>query len=267
MHSLKCQHHLILVSRWSEKSLQCACLGIILGLLSSREVQDEIKKLDKQFDDLKHRIRECLESYRIAVHRVADALTSLPADDMEEHKQFLESHVAVLFKAANHSELFGTMNFHWNYLNYPLLDHLIQRFDLSAVKGEMEAYKEDIRQFREKTPLTLFCRTQKRRHINPPSDFKEMVAEFDWPDDVTLEVVEQFRQEYACHYGLRECAMMLSAVRPNCFIVTWFIPESIIEKLKENVPIDILKKHLVTRLEIAGTCVYRLRKQQQQQQV
>ena len=237
---------------------------VILGLLSSHEVQAEIEKLVKQFDTLKHRIRKCLESYKIAVELVADALTSLPADDVEEHKQFLESHVTVLFKAANHSELFGTMNFHWNYLNYPLLDHLIQKFDLKEVKGEMKAYKNDIQQFRLKTPLTVFCQTQKRRHINPPSDFTEMVTEFDWPDDVTLEVVELFRQEYACHYGLRECAMMLAVVRRNCFIVTWFIPESIVEKLKEKVPRDILKKHLVTRLEIAGTCVYRLCKQKQQ---
>ena len=126
-----------------------------------------------------------------------------------------------------------------------------------------------IQQFRENTPLTLFCQTQKKRHIIPPSDFKEMVAEFKWPKDstdVTLEVVEQFRQEYACHYGLHEFAMMLAVVRPNCFIVTWFIPESIVEKLKEKVPRAILKKHHVTRLEIAGTCVYRLRKQKQQQQ-
>ena len=111
----------------------------------------------------------------------------------------------------------------------------------------------------ERTPLVLFCQTQKRRHIKPPSEFEEMVAAFDWPDDVMLEVVEQFRQEYACHY---ECAMMLAVVRP---IITWFIPESIVEKLKEKVPRHILKKYLVTRLEIAGTCVYHLRKQQQQQ--
>ena len=247
------------------------CLGItctcILGLLSSREVQAEIEMLEKRFDELKHRIRECLESYEIAVKRVADALTSLPADDKAEHKQFLESHVSALFKAANHSELFGTMNFHWDYLNYPLLDHLIRKFDLKEVKGEMEIYKDDIQQFREKTPLTLFCRIQKRRRINPPSDFKEMVAEFDWPDDVTLEVVERFRQEYACHYGLHECAMMLAVVRPHCFVVTWFIPESIVEKLKEKVPRAILKNYLVTRLEIAGTCVHHLRKQQQQKQL
>ena len=90
-----------------------------------------------------------------------------------------------------------------------------------------------------------------------------MVAEFDWPNDVTLEVVEQFRQEYADHYGLHEFAMMVAQVRPGSFIVTWFVPESVVEKLKGKVPRAILKKHSVTILEIAGTCVYRLRKPQE----
>ena len=90
-----------------------------------------------------------------------------------------------------------------------------------------------------------------------------MVAEFDWPNDVTLEVVEQFRQEYASHYGFHEFAMMVAQARPGSFIVTWFVPESVVEKLKGKVPRVILKKYSVTKLEIAGTCVYRLRKPQE----
>jgi hypothetical protein len=42
-----------------------------------------------------------------------------------------------------------------------------------------------------------------------------MVTQFDWPDEVTLEVVEQFRQEYAYHYSLQECAMMLYDLTSN----------------------------------------------------
>ena len=168
-----------------------------------------------------------------------------------------------LFRAVNIAEQFGTMNFHWSYLDPSLLDHLVKKFDLEKVKGEMETYKSDLGQFRRKTPLTLFCRAQKRKRVRLSPDFQEVVAEFDWPNDVTLEVVEQFRQEYADHYGLREFAMMVAQVRPGCFIVTWFVPESVVEKLKGKVPRAILKKHSVTKLEIAGTCVYRLRKPQE----
>ena len=219
--------------------------------------------LNKAFHVLKDSIQESLKKRRVFVKKVADVLTSLSPDDDEHHRLFLASHMSILYKAAYISELFGTMNLHWNYLNPSLLDHLVKEFDLEEVKEQMEAYKSDLQQFRMTTQLTLFCRVQKRKRARISPDFQEVVAEFDWPNDVTLEVVEQFRRDYAHHYGLHECAIMVAQVRPGSFIVTWFVPESVVEKLKRKVPRAILKKYSVTKLEIAGTCVYRLRKPQE----
>ena len=220
--------------------------------------------MDIKFDVVKNRVKECLEKKAIPVSRVAGALTSLSPDHDDDHgRKFLESRTSALFRASSIPEQFGMMDFHWNYLNPSLLDHLVRRFDMKEMKGEMETYKFDLGQFRKKTPLTLFCRAQRKKRVRLSPDFQEVVAEFDWPNDVTLEVVEQFRQEYADHYGLRECAMMVAQVRPGSFIITWFVPESVVEKLKGKVPRAILKKHSVTKLEIAGTCVYRLRKPQE----
>ena len=230
---------------------------------SSEEVNKIITDLEKIFDNLKNTIRKSLEDRGVQVKRAADVLTSLSADEDDNTRMFAESHVGVLFKAADIPELFGTMNFHWNYLSPPPLDHLVKRFDLDEVKSQMEAYKFHLQQFRMKTPLTMFCRTQKRKRLKPPGEFREMVAEFEWPENVTLEVVEQFRQEYASHYNLRECAMMIAQVRPGSFIITWFIPESVVEKLKKEVPRATLKKYSVTKLEVAGACVYRSRKPQE----
>ena len=178
-------------------------------------IQERIKQFEKRFNALKEASIESLERQRVSVRRVARALTSLPSDDMEEHKLFLKENKTELYQASDHSELFGTLDFHWNYQNYQLLDHLIREFNLEGVKGEMKTYKEDLQLFRKKTPLELFCHSQKKRYIKPPPDFSEMVAEFDWPDDVTLEVVEEFRQEYTSHYSLQECAMMLNKVLPS----------------------------------------------------
>ena len=222
-----------------------------------------ILELGKKFNVLKNNIRKCLERQNTTVDQVADVLTSLSPDDDEHHKMFLESHIKVLYTASNLSELFGTMNFHWNYLDPSLLEHLVKMFDLKDVKGEMMAYKSDLQQFRMKTPLTLFCRTQKRKRIKLSPEFQEMVAEFNWPENMTLEDVEQFRQEYASHYNLHQFAMMIAQVRPGSFIITWYIPESIVDKLRNKVPRRILKKCCVTKLEIAGACVYRPRKPQE----
>ena len=222
-----------------------------------------IEELKTRFRALKDDTRECLEKQKVPVKRVADSLTSLSPDDDDCHKMFTKSHVSDLFQAPDIPEQFGTMNFHWNYLDPSLLDHLVRDFNLEEVKDEMETYKSDLGQFRKKTPLTLFCRAQKRKRVRLSPDFQEVIVEFDWRNDVMLEDVEQFRQEYADHYGLHECAMMVAQVRPGSFIVTWFVPESVVEKLKGKVPRAIFKKYSVMKLEIAGTCVYRLRKPQE----
>ena len=199
---------------------------------------------------------------KIPVPHVVDALTDLPADDVDEHKQFLESHLSVCYQANDHAELIGQLSFHMNYLSYHLLDYLGNEFDLVEVKGKMMIYKSDLQQFRKKTPLALFCRTQKRKGFDPPQGFRKAVMHFDWRNGVTLEDVEEFRQKYAAHYKLRECAMMVSEIHSGSYIITWFIPESVVDKLRAKVPQEILKKYCVTKLEIAGACVYHSRKAQ-----
>ena len=204
-----------------------------------------INVLEKRFNELKMTIIECLEKHKILVRRVADVLTQLSPDDDEHHKIFFKKNVKDLAAAASNSELFLTMNSHWNYLDPSLLNHMVKKLELKKVKGEMEAYESDLEIFRKKTPLTLFCVSQKKkRKIELPKDFNEVDAEFDWTNnaDVTLEDVEQFRQEYASHYGVHKFAMMIAKVRPGSFIITLFIPESIVKKLKEsdNVPREIL---------------------------
>ena len=129
----------------------------------SEEVKKMINQLSKGFDILKNNIGECLEKHRIHTKQVADVLTSLSPDEDQQHKTFAESHVEVLYRAPDISEQFGTMNFHWNYLNSPLLDHLVQKFDLKEVRDQMEAYKSDLQQFKNKTPLNIFCQTQRRK--------------------------------------------------------------------------------------------------------
>ena len=225
------------------------------------EVKKEITELDKRFNNLKDVTRECLEKRQVVVSKVANALTSLSPDEEEHHKMFLQNNVEKICTAVNHSVLFCHMNFHWNYLDPSLLEYLVRKFDLKEVKVHIETYGMQLQQFRIMTPLHLFCQAQRKKKIKFSPDFWEVVIDFKWSETVTLEVVEQFRQEYASHYNLYKFAMMLAKVRPGSFIVTWFIPQSIVEKIKCNVPQAILEKYFVTKLTVAGVCIYNCNKE------
>ena len=226
--------------------------------MTSQYVQAKIRRFEKRFKELKKAAKECLERKKISVKQVIDALTSMPADDTEEHKQFLKENLDDLSDSSDIPELIAKLSLlYWDYLSYQLLEYLIKEFGLE-VRREMEVYKLDLQRFRQKTPLALFCQSQNRRRRKPSEEFQEMVAKFDWPHEVTLEVVEQFRQELAYHYKLQDYAMMLAAVCPGSFIITWFIPESVVRKLKENIPLRIMKKYTVVSFQIAGVRVYPL---------
>ena len=227
----------------------------VVPATSSEEVKKMINELYKRFNELKDYIKESLEKHKVLVTKVADVLTSVSPDGDDSHKMFKKD-LEKLYAAADHSVLFGHLNYHWSYLDPSLLTRLVRDLELKDVKEKMEVYNFDLQRFRKQTPLSLFCRTQKRKNIRVSEKFRKMVAEFDWPKDVTLEVVEQFRQEYASHYKLHEFAMMVADVRPGSFIITWLIPESMAEKLKGKVPVQILRKYLVTTLTVAGVCVY-----------
>ena len=177
------------------------------------QVKAMIAELHHRFDELKAAIREKLSQRKISITSIAHALTSLSPDDDDYHRVFLESRISVLFRAADHDELFGLMNFHWNYLNPTLLDYLARDFEISEVRERVEGYNSDLGRFRSKTSLTLFCRAQKRKRVRLSTEFREAVAMADWPNEVMLEDVEQFRGEYVHHYGLHECAMMLDQIR------------------------------------------------------
>ena len=227
----------------------------VVPVTSSDKVKKMIDELYQIFNDLKDYIKESLEKHKVPVTKVVDVLTSVSPDGDDSHKMFKKD-LEKLYAAADHSVLFGHLNYHWSYLDPSLLTRLVRDLKLKDVKEKMEEYSLNLQRFREQTSLSLFCLTQKRKRIELSAEFRKMVAKFDWPKDVTLEVVEQFRQEYASHYQLHEFAMMVADVRFGSFIITWFIPESVAEKLKVKVPIQILRKYLVTTFTVAGVCVY-----------
>lgn len=117
------------------------------------EVKSKIQELDiKQFNKLKKKIREFLEKGQHFVEEVADVLMSHLPDVDDHHRNFLDSHVNCLVqKDIANFELFGTMNFQWNYLDPSLLGHLVRKFELKDIEVEMDAYMSDLEQFRMKT--------------------------------------------------------------------------------------------------------------------
>ena len=188
---------------------------------------------------------------------VVEHLTGLKAADMPDHEQFFNENTDRLFKYNSIYELFGKLNSYWNYLSYDLLAHLIKEFSVEKVKEEMEKYKIDLQQFLDETPIKVFCEAQeKKRRVEPPTGFEKLVTKFTWPDNTMLSKVEEFRQEYVCSYNLYKCALLINQINIGCFLVVWFIPGSVVDRLSSEVDEKLLSRFAVSSLEIGGRSIY-----------
>ena len=79
-------------------------------------LKDEIKQFERRFNELKETCAENLQKRRVPVRKVVQTLTDLPADDIDEHKMFLERKLKYLFKAPDHVVLIAQLGLNMNYL-------------------------------------------------------------------------------------------------------------------------------------------------------
>ena len=231
----------------------------------------EIKGFRQRFNAIKESTILHLERCKMAVKMVVFLLTSICY--IEEHESFLKENHMAFHDCKNHWELFGMLNFYWNYLSYDLLDQLIEELSLKehlfkAIGKEMERYKGDLKRFRQCTTLEVFCQTNTSTECDPPPGFRKVVIKHSWPNTVTLEDVERFRQRYAKAYNIRRCAMMLNSIWTGSFTVEWFVPIALVTTLRKKRAVNIYKEFEVSRLEIyyvkeTGFCVYQTPVQRQ----
>ena len=235
-----------------------ALLLVLFILVGTEEIIQRIKQFEERFNLLKRSTKQILIKQRKTKSDVIQCLTELPADDRPDHKMFLKKELDALYESRDLEVLFSKLNLYWDYFNYGLLDHLIRSFKISEVKKKMECFKRDLKLFLFDTSLNLYCETQKKRHYEIPPGFEEMVFKFDWPEHITLDAVNRFRGEYVAYYCLRECAMMVVSILNCSFIVTFYVPKSIVQRLiaDEGLPRDRFEKFNVQNVKINGKMVY-----------
>ena len=157
-----------------------------------------------------------------------------------------------------------------------------------TVYGEMTMYKESLEEFMKGKTIEEYCEAVPNwvSLCDPPPDFKKMVVWF--PAESQLKQVKEFQECFTNHNKIQRCAMILGFIgkgTKEC-TVTWFVASTVVslllersnhtdscvesvdgvdadKELKANVFRSILEKYSVTKLEIAGACVYRLRKPQE----
>ena len=212
------------------------------------------------FDLLKRKAINLLNTSNIKVNAFVYELSTVRVAEKGEYKAFLEKKLDELSEKRDYFALFSHLNLYWTYLSPGLLRHLIYKIPcLAKMKEDMGIYMTRLCEFRTRTPLKLFCEINKES-IEPPEGFTKIAATIKSkfpPEKITLQDLETFRQKYGQCYQLRDFALMLQEqILNKSFVVVFYVPQSIVEILKMNIPTEILREFEIIELEISGTCVF-----------
>ena len=164
-------------------------------------VHANIRYLKSEFKALKIAARDKLIVGKIGVRDLVDTLTSIPAakrPGQEHMKVFLQNTIKAFYLADNIMELFGLLNLYWTYLEIRLLEYIVNYHEhksvLETLRPRMIAYKDQLQQFKEETPLSLFCEAQGDEYDpcecpRPLPGFESMAIYYkDQPQMVTLKI-------------------------------------------------------------------------------
>ena len=91
------------------------------------------------------------------------------------------------------------LNLYWDYLNYHLLECLVQEYGDKDTKGRMKEYHENVSAFMETTTLQVFWEIEPCLKSVPPPGFTETIVkhEQDISAESTLKDVEDVRVRLA----------------------------------------------------------------------
>ena len=135
------------------------------------------------------------------------------------------------------TDLWARLGNYWDFLNFDLLEHVINKFGSAGLKYKMESYKDDLQSFRKSTRLCDFIDCWPVRGQNPPEmELREFVvkAGHHW-DNCTLEDLEKLKGVITRKFFLPEFVLRLREIKEGCITITWLIPVPFVKVLQEAI--------------------------------
>ena len=192
------------------------------------------------------------------VEKLRVTLTTLPVSRRFEHLHFLRDHSDQIMKANSVDEIFKILDRYWDYTDYALLQHLVERFGEEALKKEMSEYVAALEQFEKRTTIqesntaSSSSRYPKRKHDESYLyNFSTVDLQLHRdPAVYTLYEARQLEESVAKRACLEPYAVRLKRVRPSSVTITFMCPRVALELILEALEKDFLEAHQIVSVTI-----------------
>ena len=201
-------------------------LQLSAALLDKQSIKEQVKQLQHQFRHLGYCTYKELVDEGINVDDVHAWLTSLDVFQQQEHQDFIKDHLTNVEKLTSLNNLWARLGIYWNFLNFDLLEHLVNGFGSKDLKQKMGSYNRNLQSFRKATRVCDFIDCWPSRVEPPPGkELKEFVTKvgYNW-EDCTLEDLDMLQGVITHKFFLPQFALRLKEIKPGSIIITWLIP-------------------------------------------
>ena len=199
-------------------------------------VASHIYDLESQFRQLHENLLTELEEKRVSITKLLRFLTLLPIEIRLEYKLAISEKLPDLYRESTISNLFYHLSPLVDFLNYGLLEYIIDVFGSDSLKKEMVSYSDSILEFMMKTTVKQLMDVWPGQQDIPPN-FSKLRASLNLhPFMHTLYDLDQLRKRFCSGVKLPDIVLVLIGLEAgNSFIVEWLIPSTLIPQLVESV--------------------------------
>ena len=197
----------------------------------------------------------------IEPHIFLSLVTCLPVSLRPQHRSFIKKNLTNIPPPVTFENIWSILNLYWDFLNYGLLEHIINKCGSEDLKQQMKEYVHQLSAFKLTTRLCDFIESWPCRDDGPPEDrLKKVVVKMnhEW-SQCTLQDVESFKKALVHNFFLPEFDILLQKAERGCVCVTWLTSPSIATLLQQNlanIETEFFKKHGVDAVTIDGQDVY-----------
>ena len=159
----------------------------------------------------------------------------LPNAISKQHEEFILDKYSIFMQAKSVEYIFAHLNFYLSFIDFSLLEHIIEHFGSCNLQQRMKQYSKDMEMFRTETPVADVIPYLSGRPEPPPHFARlKMKLNFD-PKTCTLEDLEQHRKKFGSEFSLSKFALFLRELGEGSLVEVYLIPWDIVPSLKDLV--------------------------------
>ena len=231
------------------------------GLTRPHTVEEQVQCFENTFGNLVDKACEEVKG-KVEPHIFLSRVTCLPVSVASpQHRSFIEKKLTNILPPVTFESIWSILNLYWDFLNYGLLEHIINKCGSEALKQQMQDYVDELSTFKQTTRLCDFIKSWPCRDDGRPEDcLRKMIVKMqkEW-SQCTLQDVESFKKALVHRFFLPEFDIHLQKAERGCVCVTWLTSPSIATLLQQNlanIETEFFKKHGVDAVTIDGQDVY-----------